>query len=156
MATVTISIRGVDLPGRRLDGLPGSARPTYANVHVGVQRRAEVVDLVAGDAAEAVWTLDVDVATGRDGRLDLRGPWVHGRPGDRFIYLGWVEVGEDGVVSMFRRAKLLLAEIDEAALRQAATIGGIVEGRLALTDARGEPVCAAVRPPRIRWSLATT
>jgi hypothetical protein len=29
---------------------------------------------------------------------------------------------------------------------------GLLVGRLGLTDARGNPLCAAVRPPVIEWS----
>jgi len=29
--------------------------------------------------------------------------------------------------------------------------GGLLIGRLGLTDAKGGPVCAAVRPPQIEW-----
>lgn len=47
-----VRIVGVSLPGRDW--------ATYANVHVGIQRRADVVDLFPGDVDEAVWDFDVD------------------------------------------------------------------------------------------------
>jgi hypothetical protein len=28
---------------------------------------------------------------------------------------------------------------------------GLLTGRLALTDSKGNPICAAVRPPAIQW-----
>jgi hypothetical protein len=31
---------------------------------------------------------------------------------------------------------------------------GVLVGRLGLTDAKGNPLCAAVRPPVIEWSAA--
>ncbi len=54
--------------------------------------------------------LDVDVVRGRDGALDFRGPAVHGRPGDRFLYLTSGRV-HDGTFDMFRRAKLMLSAV---------------------------------------------
>jgi hypothetical protein len=155
LSSVTIRIQGYELPGLRCAGLPGPAKPAYEAVHVGVQRRREVVDLVPGDAAEARWDLQVEVAPGRDGGLDFRGPWVHGKPGERFLYLSWGELGSEGQFSMFRRAKLWLGTIGTEQLQQAIETGAVVEGRLSLTGRRGGPLCASVRPPLITWSLAT-
>ena len=153
MSTVTIRIRGHSLPGARCVGLPGTARPVDEAVHVGVQRKREVVDLVASDAPEACWDLQIDVVPGRDGGLDFRGPWVQGKPGERFIYLSWGELGPHGAFAMFRRAKLWLATIGDDRLQQAITSNAVVEGCLPLTDRRGGPLCASVRPPTIAWSL---
>lgn len=152
MSSLTIRISGHSLPGVRCVGLPGIAKPVYEGIHVGVQHRQEVVQLVSGDAAAACWDLDVDVVPGLDGKPDFRGPWVHGKPGDRFVYLSWGELGADGAFSSFRRAKIMLMAIDEALVHEAVSTGTILEGRLPLTDAKGGPLCAAVRPPVIRWS----
>jgi hypothetical protein len=153
MSIVTIRIRGHDLPGLRCQGLPGIAKPVYEGIHVGVQRQRMVVDLVPGDAAEAVWELAVDVVPGRSGGLDFRGPYVHGKPGERFLYLSWGEVDADGGFAMFRRAKLWLGTMGDELLQKAIASGSVVEGRLPLTDGRGGPLCASVRPPTIAWSL---
>ena len=153
MSTVTIRIRVHDLPGVRCVGLPGIAKPVYEVIYVGVQRKREVVDPVPGDAPEACWDLQVDVVPGQHGGLDFRGPWVQGKPGERFLYLSWGEVGENGAFAMFRRAKLWLATIGEERLQQAIETSAVVEGRLPLTDSRGGPLCASVRPPTIEWSL---
>jgi hypothetical protein len=146
---VQIRIEGSDLPGRG-EG-DEAARLRRDNVHVGVQRKAEVIDRVPADAPAAAWELEV---TSReiDGLLDVGGPWVHGRPGARFLYLSWGAV--DGpAFAMFRRAKLLFGDIPTALLRAAHEEGGVLVGRLGLTDAEGEPKCARVRPPDIAWSL---
>ena len=52
---------------------------------------------------------------------------------------------------MFRRAKIWLDAVPVPTLRRAVTVGGLV-GRLGLTDAKGHPLCASVRPPLIEWS----
>ncbi len=149
-----IRIEGSDLPGRGTGAQAGTLR--LGNVHVGVQRlgpgrTAEVVDRVPVDAQSATWEFDV---TSRevDGLLDVGGPWVHGRPGARFLYLSWGAVGDDGF-AMFRRAKLLFGDIPTGMLRAAHDGDGVLVARLGLTDEHGGPVCARVRPPAVTWTL---
>ncbi len=143
-----IRIIGTDLPGR--DCPPGHNFPGYANVHVGMQtkrRPAELLDLQPGDATEVGWTVDCAV----DGS-DVWGPYIQGRPGERFLYLNWGSVDAAGDMEMFRRAKLMLDAAPADTLRAAAD-SGVLIGRLGLTDAKGQPLCAAVRPPAIEWSV---
>jgi hypothetical protein len=144
---VWIRIEGSDLPGRRAE----AHALRLGNVQVGVQRQAEVVDRVPADALRATWQFDV---TSRevDGLLDVGGPWVHGRPGARFLYLSWGAV-DDGGFAMFRRAKLLFGDIPTGMLRAAHDGGGVLVARLGLTDEHGGPRCARVRPPDITWTL---
>ena len=49
----------------------------------------------------------------------------------------------------------MLDAIDAVTLDAARRYGSLV-ARLGLTDAKGHPLCAAVRPPLIRWSAAPT
>ncbi|HEU4348535.1 MAG TPA: DUF5990 family protein [Actinoplanes sp.] len=144
-----IRIEGSDLPGRRAGAEADVLR--LGNVHVGVQRKAEVVDRVPADAPGATWSFEV-ASREVDGRLDVGGPWVHGRPGARFLYLSWGAVDPDGF-AMFRRAKLLFGDIPGDLLRAAHEGSGVLVGRLGLTDARGGPRSARVRPPDITWTL---
>ena len=144
-----IRIEGTDLPGRRGGGEADALR--LGNVHVGVQRKAEVVDRVPADAPAATWDLEVPTRE-VDGLLDVGGPWVHGRPGARFLYLSWGTVEGDRF-TMFRRAKLLFGDIPTALLRAAHDGGGVLVARLGLTDEHGGPRCARVRPPDVRWAL---
>jgi hypothetical protein len=83
--------------------------------------------------------------------IDVQGPYIQGPPGARFIYLSWGTVDEAGTFTLFRRAKLWLDAIPPAVLERAAD-GGLLTGRLGLTDQKGNPLCAAVRPPLIEWS----
>jgi hypothetical protein len=87
-----------------------------------------------------------------DGEIDFRGPFVHGKRGDRFLYLSWGTVGEANTFGMFRRAKLMLSAVDRAVLRAASRSGQRLVGRLGLTGGDGGPRCAAVRPPAITWT----
>jgi hypothetical protein len=146
-----LRIEASDLPGRTCG--PSGDFPGYSNIYVGIQRRNrrdELLDLHPGDAPSAVWTLDCTVAANAVG-TDIKGPYIQGPPGRRFIYLSWGTVDGDGVFTLFRRAKLLLDAIDPGILDAAARSGCLV-GRLGLTDAKSHPICAAVRPPLIEWS----
>jgi hypothetical protein len=147
---VHIRIEGHDLPGRRAGAEADRLR--LANVHVGVQGKAGVAGRFPATAASAGWDLDV-ASREVDGLLDVGGPWVHGRPGARFLYLSWGNVDDDERFTMFRRAKLLFGDIPTATLRAAHEGAGALVGSLGLTDAAGEPRCARVRPPDIVWAL---
>ncbi|MET8153998.1 DUF5990 family protein [Actinoplanes sp. NPDC049668] len=145
-----IRIEGSDLPGQR----PGDQADELrrGNVHVGVQRGSEVIERVPAGAAGATWELEV-ASREVDGLLDVGGPYVHGRPGARFLYLSWGAV-DGGSFAMFRRAKLLFGDIPTPMLRAAHDGTASLVGRLGLTDDRGGPRCARVRPPDIVWRLA--
>ncbi|WP_436519746.1 DUF5990 family protein [Actinoplanes sp. HUAS TT8] len=137
----------------RIEGrdLPQSPELRLNNVHVGMQRRSEVVGRVPVTDASAVWELEV-TAREVDELLDVGGPWVHGSPGARFLYLSWGAVSDDAF-AMFRRAKLLFGDIPGPLLRAAFEDRGVLVGRLGLTDEAGGPLCARVRPPLITWAL---
>lgn len=149
MMSVRESVFGMQLPGREC-GASG-AFPGYCNIHVGVQRknrRAQLLDLHPGDAATAVWTFGCAV----DG-TDVHGPHIQGPPGGRFISLSWGTVDDAGRFNLFRRAKLMLEDVPSAVLDSAAK-SGLLVGSLGLTDAKGNPLCARVRPPQISWTAA--
>jgi len=124
--------------------LPGATFCEHQHVHVGVQCRSEAVDLVPGDARVAAFEFEVDVLSSPDGSWDFRGPYVHGKRGERFVYLTWGEV-RDGTFSMFRRAKLMLDDVPDTAVRA-------VVARVDLTDECGMPRCARLMAPALEWS----
>lgn len=148
-----IRIEGSDLPGRSCGASPDF--PGYENIHVGVQRKNrpdELLGLSPGDAPSVEWCLECTVVQAATG-VDFKGPYIQGRPRERFIYLSWGSVDGDGTFNMFRRAKLWLDAIDPTVIDAALRSGRLV-ARLGLTDAKGHPLCAAVRPPRVEWTAA--
>jgi hypothetical protein len=116
--------------------LPGLTCGQYTNVHVGLQVKREPVDLVAADSASAEWVAEIQTDDG-----DFRGPAVQGKKGERFVYLTWGTV-DGGSFSMFRRAKLMLADLPVGADEVTVDVD--------LTDESGMPRCARLRPPTIR------
>ena len=120
-------IRGHHLPGRTCG--------PYDDVHVGLQIGRDPADLVPGDADEAIWVTEIRT----DG--DFHGPAVQGRKSDRFIYLTWGTF-TNGTFTMFRRAKLTLADLPEGLDE--------VTVDLHLTDETGMPRCARLSAPALR------
>lgn len=147
-----IRIEGTELPGRTCSP-PGADAAPYQDIHVGVQRRGrpgELLDLHSGDAASARWEVEC-TAKPTPGGIDVTGPYVQGRPGERFIYLSWGTLAGDGTFAMFRRAKLMLASAGPEVLDQAARTG-LLTARVRLSDAQGQPICARLKPPYVEWS----
>jgi Family of unknown function (DUF5990) len=117
----------------------------------------------AGTVEKSCWVSFPPTLTRRRGRWtarstsagaapDVTGPYIQGRPGGRFIYLSWVTVDDSDSATMFRRAKLWLDSGVPSEILISAARRGRLLGRLRLTDAKGNPLCAAVRPPSIEWS----
>jgi hypothetical protein len=158
---VRVRVEATDLPGRACD--PDRDGHVYRDVHVGVcvrgaragglevtpSRPWRVVDVVPGDAASARWALD---ATYHDDG-DVTGTWVRGACGDRHVGLAWGEVPGDGLFHLFRLAKLGFAHVPLEVMQAAASGAGVLVARLGLTDRKGHPLCASVKPPAVRWSV---
>jgi len=146
-----LRIEGVDLPGRQC--VSGPDFPGYDNIHVGVQRKdkpSELLDVQRADAARASWTMECQAVQGEAG-LVLSGRYIQNRLGGRFVYLSWGQIDTAGQFRMFRRAKLMLDAVGPEVMAAAAAAGELV-GTVRLTDAKGHPICASVRPPLITWA----
>ena len=122
-----VVIRGHHLPGR-------SCGP-YDDVYVGLQVGRDPQGLVPGDADRAEWVVEIGTEGG-----DFHGPAVQGRKGARFVYLAWGTY-TDGTFTMFRRAKLTLADLPQGAEE--------VTVEVHLTDDRGMPRCARLSAPAL-------
>lgn len=146
-----VEIRGTSLPGRSCG--PNPQGEMYENIHVGIGRGDALRDLIPGDAPSARWQIDVRTRVRDEGDLDFSGPIVKGNRGQRFLYLSWGTVAEDGTFTLFRAAKLWLSEVDPSILQKALQPGHRLVGSLGLTDRKGHPLCASVRPPIIAWSV---
>ncbi|MEY9874664.1 hypothetical protein ABH931_004164 [Streptacidiphilus sp. MAP12-33] len=146
-----LRIEAHTLPGRTCG--PGPDFPGVDAIEVAVQRKdrpAELLDPQPGDAAGAAWTLPCSFTP----EGELRGPYVQNRLGGRFVYLSWTGVQpHQQDARMFRRAKLMLADVPPAVLAEARQRGALV-GVLGLTDAKGHPRCGRVVPPTIEWTAA--
>lgn len=146
-----IRIEAYDLPGRSCG--PSPERPGgHHGIEVGVQRKnkpGELMGQVSADVESVAWELEATPVPSKVS--DYRGPYISGQPGGRFIYLSWGVVEKPGTFEMFRRAKIMFDGIS-AGVMAAVQKSGVLVGRLGLTDSKGNPTCAAVRPPLIEWT----
>jgi hypothetical protein len=142
----------LQIQGHHLPGPAWRSDDThYDNVHVGIQVGKEPRELVRADSQTSSWTIPIQVVA-RAGGVDFRGAAVQGRPGARFVYLTWGDVAEDGSFTMFRRAKLMLADL-ESLIAGAGDTRQVI-ARVDLTDECGGPRCARLRLPALTLEQA--
>ncbi len=133
--------------------LPGLVCNGHNNVRLGLQLGDEVIADVAADAAEAKFTVIIDVILSQgEHRFDFRGAAVHGKPGDRFIYLSWGE-RHGNVWQMFRRAKLKITAPMNLLVEQAIKSGVPLVAEIDMTDVKGGPICGSLKTNDVRWSV---
>jgi hypothetical protein len=109
-------------------------------------------DIVRGtETADGVrFDVVVGIKRGRDGAPDFKGPLVHGRPGDRFLYLSWGEVTAQSEHEMFRRLKLYLSPVSRKGWSSAGVSWEQVEQGSIRTSVSGQgsdgtPHCGTAR-----------
>ena len=162
LGSLTVLIDGYDLPGLSCNPEPGGR--VHQNIHVALTgpdtgrpglavpgRPGLAIEPVPGDAPSARWEAPVTVRRGDDG-LDFGGRYVRGERADRHLGLVWGDVPGDGTLRLFRGAKLRLVDVDPGLVEDALRPGRRLVARVRLTDYRGNPVCARIRPPAITWS----
>ncbi|MCL4546078.1 MAG: DUF5990 family protein [Chloroflexi bacterium] len=79
---------------------------------------------------------------------------VQGKRGERYLALYWGTVANDGTFTLFRGAKPRFADIARSTPPEVLQPGKRLVGRLGLTDAKGNPRCASVRPPDVQWAVS--
>ncbi len=163
LGPLTVLVDGFDLPG--LSCQPEPDGTVHQNIHVAVNSRDKsrpglempgrggglATEPVPGDSESARWEVPVTVRRGDEG-LDFGGPFVRGDRTDRHISLAWGDVPGDGTLRVFRGAKLRLVDVDPGLIEAAMRPGRRLVARVRLTGARGNPICARIRPPDIAWS----
>jgi Family of unknown function (DUF5990)/Domain of unknown function (DUF5655) len=163
VGTLTVLVDGYDLPGLTCHPEPDGT--VHRSVHVALTGQdaerpyldmpgrggARALEPVPGDAVAARWEVPVTVRRGDVG-FDFGGPFVRGDRTDRHIGLAWGDVAGDGTLRIFRGAKLRLVDVEPDLVEAALRPGHRLVARVRLTDAKGNPICARVRPPYIAWS----
>lgn len=167
LGTLTIIIEGTELPGLACQPEPDST--AHRNIHVALSTRANgiaegqpwlavplkpglAVNPFPGDATETRWEVTVTVRGSADDGYDFTGPPVGGDRTDRHLGLVWGDVPGDGTLHMFRGAKLRLVDVPPGLITEAMRPGHHLVARVRLTDDRGNPVCARLRPSHLTWS----
>jgi hypothetical protein len=69
------------------------------------------------------------------------------------LYLTWGNIDDEVRFEMFRRAKLMLNQIDPGLVSVAERQQRPLVGAVRLTDPHGAPRCARVDPPDLEWTV---
>jgi hypothetical protein len=154
---VIIQLNCTDLPGVEFEG--------RTKVRLGIQRGQEVIEDVLANARSVTFNCDMRVEkNAKTGKPNFLGPYAHGTPEERFIYLSWGEKrgekrGEKGGEKegqhwhMFRRAKVHLKHLDWKTVEKALSTGQPIEAVIKMTDKKGGPLCASVKDEYIKWQV---
>lgn len=117
----------------------------------GLQSKHVVDDPVPACATAEFQTAIEVVRSG--GEFDFTGRHVHGRRGDRFLYVSWgIPDGAEPFV-MFARAKIKLLAIPSGLLDDVIGTGQVLTADLQATDSKGQPATGTITPPAIRWHV---
>jgi hypothetical protein len=133
--------------------LPGTECVGKTGVRLGVQKGDVVIEDVPADREEVIFTIPLRVIeSSRTGQPDFRGPFVHGKLGERFLYLCW---GERPAQTWegFRRAKLPLRYLSRQLLEKALHAGTPIAVHLDMTDEKGVPLTASIKEDAIAWRM---
>lgn len=137
-------VAAVELPGDRLGD---------RSLLLGIQCRKEVEQVVAAGAGRASFTFDLQLFVEGDA-IDLRGPFVHGRKGDRFLYLCWGRPGPAEPFVQHARAKLKFEDLPPGVLDQLLADDGLeLVATVEATNPKGAEASGTLRPPAVTWEL---
>lgn len=128
--------------------LPGAGERL---LHLGIQRDQTIIETASADSKRIVFKPTFRVRRNADGSANFLGPFAHGPKAERFVYLNWVTMSGETLTGMVGRIKLHLNHLKWAAVEEAARVEKPIRVRLALTNAKGLPVMASVRPNVAQW-----
>jgi hypothetical protein len=145
---VTLEIVCTHLPGEEWDG--------QRTLSLGIQRGNEMVEPASAGSKRVVFQPVLRARRNTDGSANFLGEFAHGPRTERFIYLIWAVIQGPASGRMVGRIKLHLNHIKWATVEK--TVGGKkpkpIRVTLDLTNAKGKPVMASVRPDAAKWELA--
>jgi Family of unknown function (DUF5990)/Domain of unknown function (DUF5655) len=167
LGTMTVVIEGTELPGLTCQPEPDGT--VHRNIHIALATTAKGIadgqpwltvplkpglatDPFPGDAKQARWEVAVTVRGSAEDGYDFTGPSVGGDRTDRHLGLVWGDVPGDGTLQLFRGAKLRLVDVPPGLITSAVRPGHRLVAQVRLTDDRGNPVCARMRPSHLAWS----
>ena len=132
--------------------MPGPVFGDHLQVRLGIQCGAEVIDDVPAIHQDVTFTCKLRVAAGQASSSppNFLGPYAHGTPGERFIYLCWGE-RHGAVWTGFRRAKIHLNVLSTVDVLAALAAKRQLVAVITMTDGKSGPRCASIRSDGITW-----
>ena len=133
--------------------LPGEEWNGHNGLHLAIQRGDQVVEAGSAGSKRLVFRPVIRARNNGDGSTNFLGEFAQGPRTERFIYLVWAGAAGSAAMKMVGRIKLHLNHIKWASVKKAAGREQPIRVTLSLTDAKGKPVMASVRPPAAKWDL---
>lgn len=132
--------------------------PPFAVEHgvlFGLQSTREVDEPVPAWRTTEFQTMVDVVRTGRSD-VDFTGTHVHGRRGDRFVYISWGLPDQTEPFVMFARAKIKLANVPGELIELAVHEGVVLIAEIQATNSRGQPASGTIKRPEILWRTGSS
>jgi len=121
-----------------------------AGVDYGLQKGGgndyEVMQKQRSKTGDLRFEFNARVKEGKDGQPVLLGPFVHGPPQERFVYLDIGTYSGQTDTPWSRRLKIPLRGITWDMVKQASRGANLLETHVAGTGKDGSPSCATVKP----------
>jgi hypothetical protein len=132
---------------------PGEAWTGEGSLYLGIQRDDQPTELTSVVTKRVVFRPILRARSNADGSANFLGPFAHGPRSERFVYLVWAVVQGKVPAKMVGRIKVHLNHIRWTSVEKAAAGKKPIRVTLVLTDAKGKPVMASVRPGAAKWEL---
>ena len=132
---------------------PGSKWDERGPISLGIQKGEGIEDAQSADLERIKFKPVLRVRRHTEGSANFLGPFAHGPRTGRFIYLVWAVMRGKTPLAMAGRIKLMLDHIEWGDVERAAAKGRSIKVTIALTNEKGRPVFASVRPDRAKWDL---
>jgi len=142
---IVIEIVCTNLPGEQWEG--------NSTLCLGIQRDDEIIEADSAGSTRVVFRPVLRARRNPDGSANFLGAFAHGPRTERFIYLVWAIVHGKLPIRMVGRVKLHLNHIKWASVEKAGGGKKAIRVTLDLTNAKGKPVMASVRPDVAKWEL---
>jgi len=121
-----------------------------AGIDYGLQKGGgndyEVMQKQRSKTGDLRFEFNARVKEGKDGQPVLLGPFVHGPPQERFVYLDIGTYAGQTDTPWSRRLKIPLRGITWDMVKQASRGANLLETHVAGTGKDGSPSCATVKP----------
>ena len=152
-AELTIEVVCQNLPGSCFNDTHGENPKKVGPIYLGIQKGNDVIEIVPGDRQQATFHPTFRVTRQAEGSPNFLGAFAKGTAQERFFYLSWGVVGEDGLFEMFRRAKIHLNHLTWDQVEKAMKQNRAIRVEIGMTAKNGEPICASVRSDRAKWDV---
>jgi len=152
-AELTIEVVCQNLPGNCFTDEHGDSPKNVGPIYLGIQKGNDVIEIVPGGREQATFHPTFRVIRQSDGSPNFLGPFAKGTAQERFFYLSWGVVDEDGLFAMFRRAKIHLNHLSWDQVETAMNQNRAIRVVIGMTGTKGDPICASIRSDRAQWDV---